>query len=443
MPTITLPNDWTPRPYQLPVFKYLESGGRRVYLNWHRRSGKDDLALHYAACGAMQRKGNYWHMLPQFSQCRKAIWEAVNPRTGKRRIDEAFPEEIRETTRTQDMMIRFINGSTWQLVGSDSFDALVGSPPVGLIYSEYALADPRSWAYLRPILADNDGYAMFITTPRGKNHAYTLYNYAKNDPNWFTSTITADDSGLFSPDALERERQELIAEFGQDEGDAIFRQEYYCDFYGATAGSYFLSHITDMERENRITSVPYEPNLPVSTGWDIGVGDAMAIVFCQKIGVETRIIDYYEAQGESLQTAVKVLQSKPYTYDQHVMPHDISVRVWSDEAKTRYQTAVALGVKPITLVKRPKSIGDRVHIIRSSLPKMLIDSRKCAVLIDHLKAYKKKWNAILKTWEDRPAHGVESHGCDSLGTYLEGVRTVQPVKTVSQLLDASDFSGVW
>jgi len=112
----------------------LESGCRRLALAWHRRSGKDDISLHWTAVSAMQRVGGYWHMLPQANQARKAIWDANNPHTGLRRIDEAFPAEIRATTREQDMFIRFWNGSSWQVVGSDNYDALVGSPPVGVVF---------------------------------------------------------------------------------------------------------------------------------------------------------------------------------------------------------------------------------------------------------------------------------------------------------------------
>jgi phage terminase large subunit len=441
---ITLPNNWSPRQYQLPVFDYFAKGGKRAFLLWHRRSGKDDLALHLTACQAMQRVGNYWHMLPAYSQCRKALWEAINPRTGKRRIDEAFPDEICETKRGQDMFIRFINGSSWQALGSDNFDSLVGSPPVGLVFSEYALADPRAWAYLRPIIADNNGYALMITTPRGKNHAYQLYNYALENPDdWFCSKVTAATSGVFTEESLAREKAELISEYGVDEGEAIFNQEYFVDFQGAQAGSYFGSLMNEMDYDGRIGIVTYNPNLPVSTGWDIGVGDAMAIVFVQNIGNERRVIDYWEASGESLQSAIQVLKSKPYVYEQHCMPHDINVRVWSDNAKTRYQTALELGVRPITLVKRPKSVGDRVHIVRSALPTMLMDRKKCSVLIEHLKSYKKKWNPVLKMWGDTPEHGPESHGVDALGTLLEGVKPITKPKTVEQIMQGVNYRGAW
>ena len=99
-------NGWQPRPHQVPLWHALETGIRRAYLIAHRRWGKDDAALHWAACAANERVGNLWHMLPEAAQARKAIWEAVNPHTGIRRIDEAFPHELRETTRETDMLAR-------------------------------------------------------------------------------------------------------------------------------------------------------------------------------------------------------------------------------------------------------------------------------------------------------------------------------------------------
>src|SRR5690606_19497841 len=101
------------RPYQFDLWRYLEHGGKRAVAVCHRRWGKDDLALHWTAVAAHQRVGTYWHMLPEYAQARKAIWQAVNPHTGVRRIDEAFPRDIRATTDEQQMFIRFKNGSTW------------------------------------------------------------------------------------------------------------------------------------------------------------------------------------------------------------------------------------------------------------------------------------------------------------------------------------------
>jgi phage terminase large subunit len=216
-------------------------------------------------------------MLPEASQARKAIWDAINPHTGKRRIDEAFPQEERRRTRNNEMFIRFENGSTWQVVGSDNYDSLVGSPPVGIVFSEWALAKPDAWTYLRPILAENGGWAIFIWTPRGRNHATRAFEARERDPNWFTQRSTALETGVFTVEQLDRERQELIDEAGsEEEGDAKFRQEYLVDFDAAVPGSYFGAQIKLATDEGRIGAFGHVPSMKVDTAWDIGVDDYTA-----------------------------------------------------------------------------------------------------------------------------------------------------------------------
>ncbi len=157
-PRVRLPHSWTARPYQQALWDHLMGGGRRADVAAHRRWGKDEVALHFAADQAHRHVGVYWHMLPEAGQARKAIWDAVNPHTGRKRIDEAFPKTLRKSTRASEMAIEFKNGSIWQVVGSDNFDSLVGSSPVGVVFSEWALAKPDAWTYIRPILAENDGW---------------------------------------------------------------------------------------------------------------------------------------------------------------------------------------------------------------------------------------------------------------------------------------------
>ena len=120
-------NEWTPRPHQIGLWRYLQDGGKRAMAVWHRRAGKDEVLLHHTACSMLKRVGNYWTCLPEYNQARKAIWSAVNPHTGKRRIDEVFPQELRAITDEGKMFIRFHNGSTYQCVGSDTYNSAVGS----------------------------------------------------------------------------------------------------------------------------------------------------------------------------------------------------------------------------------------------------------------------------------------------------------------------------
>src|SRR6187402_1304519 len=104
---IRLPhNEWTPRPHQMALWSYMRGGGKRAMAVWHRRAGKDDVALHNTMLAAVERVGNYWHCLPEYAQARKAIWTAINAHTGRRRIDEAFPEKFRANTNDSEMFIR-------------------------------------------------------------------------------------------------------------------------------------------------------------------------------------------------------------------------------------------------------------------------------------------------------------------------------------------------
>ena len=341
----------------MALWSYLQGGGLRAVEVAHRRWGKDDIALHRTAVASTRRIGNYWHMLPQFNQCRKAIWEAVNPRTGMKRIDEAFPEEMRSSTRSTDMYIGLKNGSSWQVVGSDNFNALVGSPPIGIVFSEYALSDPRSWAYLSPILEENGGWAAFISTSRGDNHMKKMLDFARITPGWFAQVLTAEQTAVFTAVRLKEIQAELIGTFGPEMGEAMFQQEYMCSFQGAVMGSYYGKQMALARKEGRITRVPYETGAEVYTFWDLVVDDSMTIWFVQFIGRETRCIDYYENSGMGLAHYAKILKDKPYVYGDHYMPHDAAVREMSagEHAKSRVEVAEELGIKPIIVVERPRN----------------------------------------------------------------------------------------
>lgn len=434
MARIQLPyNGWKPRADQMDFWKYLQNGGKRAFMLAHRRWGKDEVALHNAACQLMQRPATYWHCLPEYGQARKAIWEAVNPRTGKRRIDEAFPDAIRETVRSQEMFIKFKNGSTWQLVGSDNYNALVGSPPVGLVFSEYALADPGAWNFMRPILAENNGWATFITTPRGKNHAYDLYNLAKDDPSWFAQTLTVDDTDVFSREMLRQERLELIKMYGPDEGEAMFRQEYYCSFEGAIVGSYYGAQLEIAKEEGRITSVPYDPSLPVITSWDLGMGDATGIWFIQPYGQEFRAIDYYETSGEGLAYYAKYLHSKPYVYRDFILPHDIRVRELGT-GKSRYEVAQSLGIQPITIAKS-LPVDDGINAVRSILNRFYFDEKKCAQGLNALSNYRKEYDEKRKEFKNKPYHDWTSHAADALRYFAIGYQERSKKVTATSLMN--------
>jgi phage terminase large subunit len=403
----------------MALWRYLESGGKRAAAVWHRRAGKDEVCLHWAAVSAMQKPATYWHMLPLAVQARRAIWEAVNPRTGKRRIDEAFPHEIRETTREQEMMIRFVNGSTWQVVGSDNYDALVGSPPYGVVFSEWSLSRPSAWDFIRPILADNGGWAFFIYTPRGRNHGNAMLRLAQESPEWFAEVLTVDDTQALDPAVLANERRELVKLRGEDAGEAIFQQEYYCSFDAAIPGSYYGRLLQIAEKDGRIGRAPYDPTLPVTTAWDLGIGDSTAIWFAQQVGREVHVIDHYEHAGVGLDHYVKMLAEKPYRYARHILPHDAEQSELGT-GTTRRETLFRMGVRD-TLVLPAIKVDDGINAVRMMLPRVWMDAAKCEKGLDALRNYQREWSEDLQMFKDKPLHDWSSHSADAFRYLAQGL----------------------
>ena len=422
--TIRLPNNWRPRPYQLPLWGYLEGGGKRALAIWHRRAGKDNVGMNWTATQCVERPAIYWHLLPKANQGRKVVWNAVNPHTGTRLIDHAFPQEIRSNTREDEMSIRFKTGALWQVVGSDNADALVGSPPLGVVFSEWALADPRAWALLRPILLENGGWAIFITTPRGYNHAHRMLEAAKDDPLWFAEVLKADQTNIFTPEQLHQERAEYLREYGLEEGEDLFEQEYFCSFDSAIRGAYYRMEIKRAEEEGRIGHVPYDRAVPVYTSWDIGVGDDNAIWFWQFVGKERHLIDYEFKSGWGIQQWAKLCQDKPYVYAEHNahnFPHDINAREWGNEAKTRLSVAKGLlGDDKVKVVPK-HAPDDRIHKARQIFDSCWFDETNCEHGLDGLRNYHREWDEDRKVFKSKPEHDWTSHPADSFGYGAIGI----------------------
>ena len=437
MSEILIPaSGWSPRNYQMPAWAALESGCKRLALEWHRRAGKDDICLHWAAVSALTDVGNYWHMLPMQNQARKAIWDAINPHTGRRRIDEAFPQEIRQTTREADMLIRFKTGSTWQVVGSDNYNALVGSPPRGVVFSEYALADPGAWSYLQPILEENGGWALFISTTRGRNHFARLVDFAKGEPGWFGQTLTVADTGAIPAERVEAHRRNLAAERGEAEADAIIQQEYYCDRNAALPGAYYGSHMTRAEREGRIGHFPWLPALPVGTAWDLGHNDSTVVwVYQQLPSGRVRLIDVVEGSGVGVDWYIAKLRQRDYAFADHIWPHDGGHGNIRDIGGTTLEaSAKKLGLKPLRILDRDPTVQMGIQAVRQLFPLLEFNAEplpfegetpaeakaRMGRAMDALRAYRREWSEKLQRFNDNPLHDWTSNTADALRYLARG-----------------------
>lgn len=405
---ITLP--FTPRPYQEPLFRYMMNGGDRAFLLWHRRAGKDLTAWNWMILAALQRVGTYYHVFPSYTQGKKVIWLGKD-RDGTRFLDYIPKQLIKGKPHETEMRVDLRNGSVLQVVGTDNIDSLMGTNIVGTVMSEYAIQDPRGWLFLSPILAENQGWSIFTTTPRGKNHAYELWNNVTQLERWFTSKQTVDDTGAVPQSVIDGERATGVPE-------EIIQQEYYCSFAVGNVGSYFGMQIEKLEQAGHMVPRIYDPRLPVHTAWDIGMNDATAIWFIQMHGTSIRLIDYFESNNQGLPYYVRVLQDKPYTYGVHLAPHDIAVRDWGTGI-SRIETAADLGLyfEPVTRRKK----DEQVHAAHILLPRCVFDSEHAGRGIEALREYHREYDEVAKVYKDQPVKNWARHGADAFMILATGV----------------------
>lgn len=412
----------------MQAWTYLERGGRHAELVWARRHGKDEVALHRTACAAFERVANYWHMLPEAAQARKAIWKAINPHTGLRRIDEAFPPELRKSTNDTEMLITFKNGSSWQVVGSDNFNSLVGSAPAGIVYSEWALANPNARAYLRPILLENQGWQMFITTPRGRNHAHKTYLAAKKDPKAFAQILSATDSGIFTPQQLDEELQAYIDEFGEEYGRAKFEQEYLCSFDAANLGAILARSVGIAEKEGRIgPHIEYDPaGAPIEISADLGRRDTATWWFWQPMVGGFHVVDYDGGWGIDAEEWADRLKRKLAGRELGViwLPHDARAKTFAAKHSALEIFIKAFGAGKVRITPDSRK-ADRVNAARK-LIKRVAFSDACEPGLDGLRAWSYEYNEETKTFSSEPKHDWASHDGDGFSYGCLIMQTTKP-----------------
>lgn len=425
-------NGWRPRPHQKKLWKYLEGGGKRAVAIWHRRAGKDEVCLHHTAMCVLERPASYWHCLPLYSQARKAIWTSVNAHTGLRRIDEAFPQALRESTNESEMFIRFKNGSTWACIGSDNYDSTMGAGPAGIVYSEWALSNPSAWGYHRPMLEENDGWAIFITTPRGRNHAKTMYEGALQSPRWFAELLTARDTGALTGEALSEALEEYKSLYGADAGQAAFDQEYLCSFNASILGAFYALEMAAVRNEGRILNVEALPDAMVHRAWDLGVGDDTSIWWFQAQGSQLVILDHYAASGVGLEHYVDIIDKRRAEYgwiDGHdYVPHDAKVKEWGT-GRTRVETMSSMGLKPMLVPLA--GLEDGINAVRRTLPLCVFHTRTEDGGISALEQYRREWDDEKKAFRASALHDWTSHPCDAFRYLCQGYKPA-PRRVVPQ-----------
>lgn len=347
--------------------------------------------------------GAYYYFFPTYAQGKKALWEGRG-KDGVKYIDH-FPAELVDgKPNDTEMKIKYKNGSLFQVVGVEDIDKVVGTNPIGTVWSEFPLQNPKAWEYMRPVLAENGGWAIFNGTPRGKNHAYKLYEMAIKNPKWFVTKLTVDDTNVLKPEDIQEERDSGMTE-------DMIQQEFYCSFISAVQGAIYWQEVTDAEKNGQFKEVPYDPSMLVHTVWDLGKNDTNCIGFYQSNGISVRKIDYLSGNRKGLPDWIRELKSKPYNYGKHFAPHDISVSDYSTSGnQSRLEIAAGLGLE-FTVVPN-LSIQDGIEAGRRFFKRLYVDQTECAEWIDAIPQYTRMYDEEHKIFKDTPLHDWTSHYAD-------------------------------
>jgi hypothetical protein len=411
---ITVPHRFEARSYQLPLLRFFEQGGLRAASAQHRRAGKSTLALNVTIPKMLDRVGLYLHTFPIAAQACKILWDGID-RDGMRFLDHFPPELVAQKNETE-MSVTLTNGSIWQLWGTDYYDRLVGTNPVGVVYDEYALQNPRARQFLQPALREDGGWELLVGTFRGRNHFWNLMESVKKNPAWYTSVLTVNDtrrdaegedgSPVISPADIEADRRD-----GMDED--LIAQEYFLNAGIGLAGVYYSKQLDFARQEGRITAVPYDPTVPVQTWHDIGVYDDHTVIFTQSKNGQAFVVDCFSVSGEGLPYVAHELRNRGYAfarYTSHHAPFDISVTEWGS-GKSRLEMAEEHGIFFNLVPKLPRADG--INAARAFFDKCVFDAEKCEPLLNALANYHKEYNEHAKLFRDTPAHDWSSHFADA------------------------------
>ncbi len=393
---------YQPREYQIPIIKAFDNGFKRIVQIWHRRAGKDLTTLNLVIGEMVQRVGNYYYFYPTYGQGRKALWD--NKTKDSKPYLSFFPKALIKKQNNHEMKIELTNGSLFQIIGLENVDNVMGPNPRGCVFSEYSLLNPRAWDLIRPILAENGGWAIFNYTPRGKNHGFKLYTTNKDNPKWYCEILRADQTKAISDEDIDEERRAGMTE-------DMIQQEFYCSFISAIQGSYYWEQVDRAEKDNHFKDIPYDSKLLVHTVWDLGKNDYNCIGFYQNDGVSVRKIDYLAGGRKGLLDWIKLVREKPYIYGKHFAPHDIEVSDYTlNGDQTRREFAKEHNFEFEVVPNR--LIVDGIDAGRRFFSKLYVDKTKCAEWIDAIPQYTKVYDEEGKTFKDKPLHDWTSNFAD-------------------------------
>lgn len=400
---VTIP--YAPRVSQLAIHSALDHN-RFVVVVAHRRMGKTVSALNHLIKAAVQNdkeSPRYAYIAPTYTQAKRVAWDYLLK----------YTQPLGATANHSELRVDFW-GRRISLYGSDNFDSLRGQYFDGVVLDEIGDQDPRIWnEIIRPALADRQGWALFIGTPKGANHFKDLRDRAGEEPGWASLEFKASDTQLIPQDELAAAKREM----GQDK----YNQEFECSFNAAVEGAYYGQLLNSLQEQKRLIEIQRDDLTQTYTAWDLGVSDSTAIWVCQAVNKEYRIMDFVENHGQGLDWYVNWIKENKWHTAKHILPHDVEVRELGT-GKSRKEMLQDAGLE-ITVAPR-LSVADGIQSVRKLLPNCWFNVPKTNQGLDCLRNYRREYDEKRNVYFDKPLHDWSSHASDAFRYLAIGISEV-------------------
>jgi len=242
-----------------PQAEVISSSKRFRVLVAGRRFGKTQVALIELLRAACRPGDVAWYVAPTYKQAKRIAWKRL-----KQLVRPFRSVRIYET----DLRVEFPWQASIALHGADTYDSLRGEGLDFVVLDEYACMAREAWTeVLRPMLADRNGSALFIGTPRGFNHFYDLYSYGQHETDWAAFHFTTEQGGNVSAEELQAAQREM--------DPRTYRQEFQASFEILGEGRVYWA----FQRSNNVqSSLIFHPEQPLFWSLDFNVHPMCAVI---------------------------------------------------------------------------------------------------------------------------------------------------------------------
>lgn len=380
----------------IPLLKDSLFDERKRYLVYHggRGGGKSWSIARALIIRSLQKPLRILCVRETMTSIEDSVYQLLAQQIESLGVTSFFHLEKKTIHGTNGTQIRFAGIRT-------NPDALKSAEGFDICWAEEGQTMTRtSWQKLIPTIRKPGSQIIVSFNPELATDD-TFQRFVVNSPPNSTVIKVNYTDNPFCPDVLKEE-----AEFLKKLDPEAYHNVWLGFPRETVANAVYGKEIRQMEQDGRVTTVPYDPAVPVHCFWDLGWRDSTSIIMAQMCGFEFHVIDFVESSGLSIPDFLMILDRKPYHYGTHYLPHDAVAKERGTGRSV--EEVMRNGGRTVRVIPR-LSVADGINAARMMFPRVWVDQERCFDLLQHLRKY---------VWDDKgarvaPLHNSSSHAADA------------------------------